>query len=64
MWQDPIVAEVRAARAVYVETFKGDWQAMLKDLQQQDKEHRDRLVSFPPKRVKVSPVRRESSNTS
>lgn len=50
MDDDPIVAEVRKARDDYARRFNYDLEAIVKDLQEKEKRHGSRLVSFPPKR--------------
>ena len=49
MFQDPIVEEVRKARDEYAKKFNYDLDAICRDLQQKQKQHGKRLVSFPPK---------------
>jgi len=53
---DPIVEEVRRIREEYAKRFNYDLRAMAADLRQREQEHRDKLVTFPPK-----PARRRHS---
>ena len=53
MIDDPIVAEVRKARDEYAKRFNYNLDAIFKDLQQKQMESGRKLVSFPPKRLKV-----------
>ncbi len=50
MWKDPIVEEVRRFRDEYAAQFGYDLEAIYRDIQEKEKKHKDRLVSFPPKR--------------
>jgi len=49
MRDDPIVEEVRRVREEYARQFAYDLCAMAEDLRKREQEHRDRLVTFPPK---------------
>ncbi len=49
MYQDPIVAEVRAIREAYAQEFNYDLQAIFRDLQEQEKKSGRKVVSFPPR---------------
>jgi hypothetical protein len=46
---DPIVDEVRRVREQYAKQFAYDLGAMADDLRKREQEHRERLVTFPPK---------------
>ena len=50
IWQDPIVAEVRKVKERLAAKFNFDVVAMLRDQQQREKRHGNRLVSFELKR--------------
>jgi len=56
MWQDPIVAETRALRNEYALQFNNDINDIFKDLMAKQAAHPERLVSFPPRKPKVSTV--------
>ena len=49
MQADPIVDEVRRVRREYAEQFDFNLRALTADLRKCEKQHADRLVSFPPK---------------
>ena len=49
MRDDPIVDEVRRVREEYAKQFAYDLGAMADDLRKREQEHRERLVTFPPK---------------
>jgi hypothetical protein len=51
MQEDPIVAEVRAAREMYAARFNHDPWAMLGDLERQEQASGRTFVSYPPRRV-------------
>jgi hypothetical protein len=46
MYQDPIVAEIRAIREAYAKRFNYDLDAICRDLQEQEKRSGRKLVSF------------------
>jgi hypothetical protein len=46
MWNDPIVEETRKLRDEYARQFKYDLRAILKDLQEKEKKHKERMVSL------------------
>ena len=48
-WIDPIVEEVRAARAAYAKEMNNDIAAICADLRRQQAAHENRLVSFQPR---------------
>ena len=48
-WIDPIVEEVRAARAAYAKEMNHDLAAICADLRQQQAAHEKRVVGFEPK---------------
>jgi hypothetical protein len=49
MWQDTIVAEVRAVRQAHAEKYAFDLRAIYADLKQQERNSRRKVVSFPAK---------------
>jgi hypothetical protein len=56
MNDDPIVEEARAAGQAYVDSFKGDWKALIADLRRRSEEAGRRTVSLPPKAPRPRPV--------
>ncbi|MBN2308797.1 MAG: hypothetical protein JXR94_07500 [Candidatus Hydrogenedentes bacterium] len=56
MRDDPIVEEVRRIREEYAKQFDNDLRAMAADLRKREQQHRDKLVTFPPK-----PARRQGT---
>ena len=48
-WNDPIVEEVRAARAAYAEEMHHDLAAICADLRRRQAAHEKRVVGFQPK---------------
>lgn len=46
VWKDEIVEEVRRYRDEYASKFNYDLEAMLKDLQEKERRHQEKLVSF------------------
>ena len=53
-WQDPIVAEVRRARDAYAKQFNYDLDAIYHDLKAKERQNRQRVVPYPPKRGQAS----------
>ena len=53
MWQDPIVAETRALRDEYARQFNYDTDAIFEDLMAKQAMHPERLISLPPRKVRV-----------
>ena len=51
MWKDPIVEEVRAVRRDLLEEAGGDLHLLCEYLRKKEQEHKDRLVSRPPRRL-------------
>lgn len=49
MHTDPIVDAVRRVRQEYAKQFDYDLQAIAADLRKREKQHSNRLVTFPPK---------------
>ena len=50
---DPIIAEVRKAREAYAEKFDYNIQEMCRDLKKRQKQNADRVITMPPKRIKL-----------
>ena len=48
-WHDPIVEQVRAARAMYAESMQHNLAAICADLRRKQAETPERVVSFQPK---------------
>ena len=48
-WNDPIVAEVRAARETYAKEMKNDLAAICADLRRRQALHVERVTAFAPK---------------
>ncbi len=48
-WNDPIVEEVRAARAAYAQEMHHDLAAICADLRLKQAEHAGRVVEYAPK---------------
>jgi hypothetical protein len=58
--EDPIVQEIRVARAAYAAQFGGDIATMVKDLQERQKRGKRKLVELTPRKAKrrtVTPTR-------
>jgi hypothetical protein len=53
MWNDPIVAETRAARDEYARQFNYDADAIFEDLIRKQAMHPERVVSLPPRKAKA-----------
>jgi len=51
MFEDPIVAEVRAIRDQYAKQFNYDLDAICRDLQEKEKVSGRKLFSPPPRRI-------------
>jgi hypothetical protein len=56
MIDDPIVEEVRRARAEYAAKFNYDLRAMCEDLQRRSDERGVKTVSLPPKKPRTNPI--------
>lgn len=48
-WNDPIVAEVRAAREAYAKEMQYDLTAICTDLRKRQAAHTERVATFAPK---------------
>ena len=51
MWVDPIVEEIRQIREAYAAKFNYDIEAIVKDIQRQQKESGREFVTLPKKRL-------------
>lgn len=49
MKDDPLVEEARHAGQAYIDSFNGDWKAIIADLQRRAREEGREVVSLPPK---------------
>ncbi len=56
MWKDEIVEEVRKVRDEYAAKFNYDLDAIYKDIKEQEKQSRRKIVSLPPKKPELLPV--------
>ena len=54
MWEDPIVAEVRAVREAHAAKFNYDIAAICADLKRMEKQSGRKYVSFPPRLIEGS----------
>jgi len=52
--KDPIVEEVRRARERHAAKMRYDLDAICRDLREEERQGRRRLVSFPPRRTTPS----------
>lgn len=50
MYYDPIVEEIQRVRQEYAKKFNYDIDAIVEDIRKKEQQHKDRLVSYPPKR--------------
>jgi hypothetical protein len=58
-WEDPIVAETRALRQQLMDEVGNDLDALVKYLQEREREHPERLVSLPPRRPETTVVMKD-----
>ncbi len=63
MFDDPIVEEVRKIRDAYAKKFKYDLEAIVADLIKQQEASGRKLVSFPPRKPVVVPMRQRAETT-
>ncbi|HEU0015806.1 MAG TPA: hypothetical protein VFQ45_19160 [Longimicrobium sp.] len=58
-WTDPIVEETRRMREKLLAKFDGDSEALAEYLREIERQHQDRIVSYPPRsaRETLPPVR-------
>jgi hypothetical protein len=54
--EDPIVEEARQARQAYIDSFTGDWKALLADLKRKSEVEGRTVVSRLPRRPGVASV--------
>jgi hypothetical protein len=48
---DPLVEEAREAGQHYIDSFRGDWKALIADLERRAREEGREIRSLPPKRI-------------
>ena len=53
MHSDPIIDEIRRVRQAFAEKHNYNIQSMADELREHEKQHADRLVTFPPKPPRV-----------
>ena len=53
--EDPIVEEARRAGQAYIDSFKGDWKALIADLQRRSEAAGRKIISPPPKPPRQRP---------
>ncbi len=53
MWQDPVVQETHKLREEYAAKFGDDSEAMFQDILKRQALHKERLVSFQPRKPRV-----------
>jgi hypothetical protein len=51
MWEDPIVAEVRQARAAHAARFNNDLAAIYRDLKREEQKSGRAFASYPARRI-------------
>ncbi len=56
MWKDEIVEEVRKVRDEYAAKFNYDLDAIYKDIKEEEKKTRRKIVSLPPKKPELLPA--------
>jgi hypothetical protein len=54
VWEDPIVAETRALRQQLMDEVGNDLDALVKYLQEREREHPERLVSLSPRQPETT----------
>jgi hypothetical protein len=55
MRDDPLVEEARRAGQAYIDSFKGDWRALLADLRRRSEQAGRTVVSLPPRPARSQP---------
>jgi hypothetical protein len=60
MWKDEIVEETRKAREEYASKFNYDLEAIYKDLKEQEKQGKRKIVSGQPKEPESIPQAKAS----
>lgn len=59
MKNDPLVEEARKTGQAYIDSFHGDWKAIIADLQRRAQEEGRRIVSPPPRKPpQMTPVKK------
>ena len=58
MWKDPVVEEIRKARDAHAAKFGYDLDAIVKDIQEQERKSGREFVSPPPKRPTLTFLRK------
>ena len=56
MREDPLVTEARQVGQEYVNSFKGDWRAMIADLHRRSEREGRQTVSLRPKQLIPGPA--------
>ena len=60
MWKDEIVEETRKVREEYAAKFNYDLEAIYKDLKEQEKKGKRKIVALPPKEPESIPQAKAS----
>jgi hypothetical protein len=60
---DELIEDVRKAGQAYIESFKGDDQAMVKDLRRRAQDEGRQVVTLPPKSPREQNVQYRRSGT-
>lgn len=60
MWKDDIVEETRKVREEYAAKFNYDLEAICKDLKEQEKKGKRKIVSMQPKEPELIPQMKAS----
>ena len=60
MWTDEIVEDVRKVREEYAAKFNHDLEAICRDLKEQEKRSKRKVVSLPPKEPETIPQAKAS----
>lgn len=55
MREDPLVTEARSAGQAYIDSFKGDWPALVADLRRRSEEAGRQVISLPPRPARPRP---------
>jgi hypothetical protein len=58
MKEDPIVEEVRQAGQDYVDSFNGDWKALIADLRRRSEAQGRQPLALPPKPPRPRPAKK------
>lgn len=56
MRNDPLVEEARQAGQKYIDSFNGDWKAIIADLERRAREEGRKIVTPPPRRPHLEPA--------